>query len=79
MAQWGKDRVFSRGTVTIRVLPNVVTQNCFGPITWDSIIDSLLVLDATGGNFEELLAVVKERFLSRPYRDWLVQEPIAVL
>ena len=48
MGQWGKERTFTRGKTTIRVLEHWDTGNAFSPIGPDSKFERYILLDIDG-------------------------------
>lgn len=77
MAQWGEKRRFVSSTAEIEVIPNVDTGGAFDPLTYDSKIDSLQLMNVEGdrAEAEQVFERVKAFYTGLPYVSW--QRPIS--
>ena len=72
MSQWGRTRTFRAGETHITVIPHITTD---GPMTSADLVDSLHVVNvASDDAADELLQPLIQRYVGRPYRDWLLSE-----
>lgn len=67
MSQWGEVRRFGEQPFSFKAIPHVFSYP-FEPIDGDSLIDLVIVTDQDRNGLDWALA---ERFVSRPYREWL--------
>jgi hypothetical protein len=76
MSQWGDTRSFvargSWGEACMVALAHVVTDG-FVPLTPEDIIDGVEAINLTGPSphAHQLLQRVRDKYLGRPYREWL--------
>ena len=73
MAQWGEAAWFEGKSAKIRVLPHVDTVGVFAPITAESKIDQVQLIDIMRGDdreAHELLVLIATEYVGTLYVDW---------
>jgi hypothetical protein len=78
MGQWGEARNFAKGQTDIRVVAHVVADGAFAPLSPDSLIDGLTLIDVRGGTTEEGEALLKEltsKYVGKPHYCWANLSP----
>jgi hypothetical protein len=71
MAQWGRERTFTDGETTMRVMPAVVMPTVWSPLSRHGRIADLMVLSCSGPAHERLSEKLKAEWVGRNYEDWI--------